>query len=135
MFKDIFSLLKRYKSIIFYLAFGGGTTIVNIIIFYICAHIIHVQTIGSTCIAWIFAVLFAYITNKIWVFESETNQVVKEFFSFLSCRFVTGIIDLVIMYIFVNIIGMNDVLVKVVSNILVIVLNYIASKFVIFNEK
>lgn len=133
----IFNIIKRFKSIILYLVFGICTTIVNIIIYYICAHMIHLQTISSTCIAWIFAVLFAYITNRIWVFESEANEknlIIKEVISFFSCRLATGVMDLIIMYVFVDIINMNDVIIKVISNIVVIVLNYVASKLVIFKK-
>ena len=129
--------MKKYRSFILYLFFGIGTTIVNIMIYYYCSHIISLKTVSSTCIAWICAVMFAYLTNRIWVFESNSRgstEIISEMVKFFSCRVITGVIDIVIMYIFVDIINLNDVLIKVLSNILVIVLNYVASKLIIFKN-
>ena len=92
----------------------------------------------STIIAWIAAVLFAYITNRKWVFHSQAYGVVsimKEIVSFFSCRLATGIIDWLCMYIFVDVLHANGVLIKFVANIIVIVLNYVASKLLIFRRK
>lgn len=84
------------------------------------------------------AVTFAYLTNKSWVFESkswEWQVLRKEVPAFISCRLATGIMDLVIMYIFVDILDWHAMLMKFVSNVLVIILNYIFSKLVIFKKK
>lgn len=131
-------LIKKYEEIILYVFFGVCTTLVNILVYYIFSHIFNLGTIISTVIAWILSVLFAYITNKIWVFKSKSwdkNVLFKEMISFFSCRLLTGLLDIGIMYIFVDILKFNDIIIKVISNIIVIIINYIASKLVIFSKK
>ncbi len=135
MIKDLF---KKYESIISYGFFGVLTTLVNIISYYAFSHLLHFSTVTSTVYAWIFAVTFALITNKIWVFKSkkwDKKTLIKETISFFTCRFLTGVLDVVLMYVFVDILNFNDVIIKTLSNILVIVLNYVASKLIIFNNK
>ncbi len=131
-------LWKKYKSMILYIVFGVGTTLVNIVSYWICAHPFRMATMPSTVIAWITSVLFAYVTNRIWVFESENKgilPVLKEIVSFTVCRLSTGILDMAIMFVFVDLLGINDMIIKVLSNVIVIVLNYILSKLVIFKKK
>lgn len=131
-------LLEKYKSIILYLIFGCLTTLVNIIVYWCCAHILSMSTILSNVFAWLLAVLFAYITNRRWVFESKKikiTEIMQEMAVFFGCRLATGIFDIVFMYIFVDIIHLNDLIIKVISNVIVIVLNYIASKMVIFKKR
>ena len=132
------NLLLKYKSVILYAFFGGLTTIVNIATYYISAHLIHLDTLASTCIAWVVGVLFAYVTNRKYVFESDKigfGAVLKEVLSFFSCRLATGVVDVAIMYIFVDVLHFNDMFIKVFSNVVVIVLNYIASKLIIFRKE
>lgn len=131
-------LFERYKGIISYLFFGICTTIVNIISYYICAHWFRFSTVESTVVAWGLAVIFAYVTNKLFVFEScswKWDIVAREVVSFLACRTVTGLLDILIMYIGVDKWGLYDVGVKIFSNVGVIVLNYMASKWVIFKRE
>ncbi len=131
-------ILKKYQQPILYLFFGICTTIVNIITYYLSAHILSLSVILSTCLAWLVSVIFAYITNKWWVFESKSlclKAVIQEFLSFTGCRLFTGACDLLIMLIFVGSLGMDDLFVKIASNILAVVLNYIFSKMIIFKRK
>ena len=131
-------LFKKYQQPILYLFFGVCTTAVNIITYYISAHILSLSVILSTCLAWIISVIFSYITNKWWVFESKSlrlKAVVLEFLSFTGCRLFTGACDLLIMFIFVDCLAMNDLFVKIASNVLVVILNYIFSKLIIFKQK
>lgn len=91
----------------------------------------------STVIAWTTAVLFAFITNKIWVFESKTyyaNNLIREIAFFFVARIITGFIDVVIMYVAVDLLLFNPSLWKFISNITIIGLNYIASKLVVFRK-
>ena len=91
----------------------------------------------STVIAWILAVLFAYLTNRKWVFHSEADNskaVLKEIGLFFAARLGTGVIDWASMFIFVDLMSFNDVVIKTLANIVVIILNYIASKFLIFKH-
>ena len=133
----ISALLQRYKSQILYLFFGVCTTLVNVVVYGVCAHMAALPTTVSTVIAWVVSVLFAYITNRTWVFESRahrTPDVLRELWSFLVCRLATGALDLLIMYLCVDRFGLPDMPVKLLSNLLVIVLNYIASKLIIFSK-
>lgn len=134
----VMKLFKKYADVIPYLFFGVCTTIVNVIVYWIGAHLLSLNTLVSTITAWVCAVLFAYVTNRKWVFHSEVftgREIAKEVISFFSCRLVTGIIDWVCMFIFVELLGANDVIIKFAANVLVIVLNYIASRLVIFRRE
>lgn len=135
--KKIKDLWNQYKELILYLFFGGCTTLVNIVVYFIFSRL-HFGTGLSTIFAWFFSVLFAYITNRIFVFQSRAkgiSAVLKEALSFFSCRLATGILDLAIMVAFVDYWHFNDLFIKVLSNIIVIILNYIASKLWIFKKK
>lgn len=130
-------LFKKYREMILYLFFGGCTTLVNIISYYICSKI-GIGTAPGTVIAWVLSVLFAYITNRKYVFESKAfgfAPILKETAGFFLCRLATGLLDLAIMVVFVDFLHFNDMLIKILSNIIVIVLNYIASKLMIFKSK
>ena len=131
-------LFYKYKSIIMYLIFGVLTTLVNIISYYFLAHPLALSVVISSIIAWVFAVTFAYITNRKYVFESEntvSKDIVKEIISFYLCRLSTGVVDWIIMYVMVDVLSFNDMIIKVMANIIVIVLNYIFSKLIIFKKK
>ena len=132
-------LYIKYKEIINYLVFGGLSTLVNIVSYYILARIIGIEAVTSSAISWFFAVLFAYITNKLFVFESKTEtkkEFIKEIISFFSCRILTGALcDVGTFALMINVLKINDVIAKIVTQILVIVLNYIFSKLIIFKRK
>ena len=135
---EIKNLLIKYKEQILYLFFGGCTTVVNIVVFALCSDILHMELLVSNFMAWVLAVCFAYITNKIWVFESKTetlNELVKEIGSFVFARVVTLLIDMLIMYVGVEILFINKMIIKVLANIVVIVANYVFSKLFIFKKK
>lgn len=130
-------LFAKYREMILYLFFGGCTTLVNIVSYYICSRI-GIGTAVSTVIAWVLSVLFAYATNRKFVFLSKATElaaILKEAAGFFLCRLATGILDLAIMVVFVDFLHFNDMIIKILSNIIVIVLNYVASKLLIFKEK
>lgn len=127
MFKKFF----KKKEIILYLIFGVLTTIVNIVAFFVCDKI-KLPTAFSTVIAWILSVSFAFITNKTLVFKSTSNKLFKEFSSFITSRLFTGLLDLAIMVIFVDLLHLEGIPVKIISNVVVIVLNYVLSKWCVF---
>ena len=131
-------LFDKYRDAIPYTFFGVCTTLVNIVTYWICAHFIGFDVMSSTVSAWIIAVLFAYLTNRKWVFNSKTKgfvDVIKEIILFFGCRLATGFIDWSIMFLFVKWLFLNDLIVKTCANVIVIILNYIASKFIIFHER
>ena len=131
-------LYEKHKDVIPYLFFGVCTTQVNVVAYWICARVIGISVMPSTITAWFLAVLFANFTNRKWVFFSKANgikEIPREIISFFACRSATGVIDWLCMYIFVDILMWNDVLIKILANMLVIVLNYVASKMLIFRKQ
>ena len=128
-------MYKKYKQQINYLIFGGLTTLINIVTYIVFYDILALSNLFSNIMAWIFSVLFAYVTNKLWVFESKTNgfsALLKELSSFVGCRLATGVLDIVIMYVGVDILLLSGTLMKLFSNVIVIILNYVLSKILIF---
>ena len=131
-------LYEKYQDKILYLVFGALTTAVNTGVFWLCAHPLGMPVLPSTMIAWFLAVLFAYLTNRKWVFHSEAStrkEYTREILSFFLCRLGTGVLDWVLMYLLVDQLHLNVLVVKISVNILVIILNYVASKLLIFRKK
>lgn len=131
-------LTKKYKETISYLIFGILSTIVNIATYVFFSRIIKINFMISNIIAWFVAVIFAYITNKFFVFESKNINIkfiLKEITSFMSLRILSGLTELILMYIMINIMLINDFIVKIITNIVVVILNFIFSKLIIFKNK
>ena len=123
--------MKNYKQGILYLFFGALTTAVNIISYYASYNIFKISNVTSTILAWALAVLFAFVTNRIFVFESKAKgfkEIIRELLAFFTCRLLTGAMDVLIMWISVDIMNWNSMLWKIISNVLVVVLNFLASK-------
>lgn len=132
------AMIEKYKDIIPYAIFGVLTTLVNIVAYWLFAHPLRLSVMASTVMAWICSVLFAYITNRKWVFHSEamgSAAILKEMISFFACRLLTGVVDWLCMLIFVDLLYWNDMVIKIGANVLVIILNYVASKLVIFKKQ
>lgn len=125
-------LLLKYKEVIMYLIFGVLTTVVNIVVYYMMADMLQVHYMISNIVAWFLSVLFAYITNRKYVFESMSNEIIKEMVSFFGARLATGIMDMAFMWIFVGLGLLPDFVAKVITNVIVIIANYILSKLVVF---
>ena len=135
--EKIKNLIIKYRSFIFYGIFGVFTTIVNIVTYNICYYRIEISNTFSNVVAWVLAVTFAYLTNKAWVFESKSwkwEVLKREIPAFISCRLATGVLDIAIMYICVDVMQWHAMLMKIISNVLVIILNYVFSKLVIFKK-
>lgn len=136
-------IMERLKAIanrqeIKYIFFGVLTTLVNTVSYALCFDALGIANVPSTIIAWILAVLFAFITNKLWVFDSKSFDVKTlghEIPSFFGCRILTGVLDVAVMYFAVDVCAWNATLWKLISNVLVIIINYAASKLVIFKKK
>ena len=136
--EKILNIYNQFKEQILYIVFGVLTTAINIIAFFACSRLINLGLIPSNIIAWILSVLFAFITNKIYVFNSKNYSfsiVLRELIDFVISRGATGILDLLLMYLFVSVIGIEDMISKIVINIIVIILNYILSKLYVFKNK
>ena len=132
----ICQIYNKYREMILYIFFGVCTTAINTICYYLCWDILHIPNVLSTVISWVLAVIFAFVTNKYFVFHSKNNDnIAKEIVSFFGCRTATGILDVAIMYISVDLLLQNGLLWKIISNIQVIIINYVTSKFFIFNKQ
>ena len=118
--------------------FGGVTTVVNYGVFVLCGHVFHLGVVPSNIIAWILAVIVAFVTNKLWVFESKSMKaktVGKEFGEFVVARLLTLVIETLLLWIFVDKLHVNDLIMKIITNVIVVILNYVFSKFFIFKTK
>ena len=142
--QKIKKLYSKYKEIINYLIFGVLTTIVSLAVKYLLLFTIldasnGIQLQIAVIISWIIACLFAYITNRIWVFESKSKKILKEMAKFFGARLATLGMEMLIMFIFVTLIGLNTdtwvVIWTLVTQVLVIVGNYILSKLLVFRKK
>ena len=131
-------LYKKYKDIINYLIFGGLATVVNFVSYLIVARLIGVDEVISSGISWFCSVLFAYITNKLFVFEGKLGNkkaVIKEMCSFFLARIVSGILcDVGTFGLMVKVFNINDIFTKIVPQVMVVILNYIFSKLIIFKK-
>ncbi|WP_394238015.1 GtrA family protein [Niallia oryzisoli] len=127
--------MNKRKEIINYLIFGVLTTAVNIISFWIQDHYFDMDYRVATTTAWVLSVLFAFVTNKLYVFnskQSDFHSVIKEFMSFLFFRLLSYLLDLFTMIILVEIFLADSLFAKIIANVLVVIFNYFASKFIIF---
>ena len=130
-------LIHKYKEIILYIIFGVLTTAINIICFYILDKL-GVNTYINNTISWILSVLFAFITNKIYVFESydkDKKTWLKEGTKFFGARIFSYFVDMGTIYFLLEIIHIPKMISKIISNILVIIINYILSKLIVFKKK
>ena len=130
-------IYKKYNEIINYVIFGVLTTLVSLVTYYLCSKVFHIYYLVSSVISFIISVLFAYVTNKIYVFKSDAqgSKVLKELFSFVSSRILSFIIENVILVILVSVIKLDDMISKTIVQIIVIILNYILSKLVFLRSK
>lgn len=136
--KTIKGLYLQYKEVINYLVFGVLATIVNFISYYIFARVIAIDEVISSGLSWFCSVLFAYITNKLFVFDSKTETkkaLLKEFVSFFLARVISGALcDVGTFAIMVKVIHINDIVSKIVTQVMVVIVNYLFSKFFIFKD-
>ena len=135
MFKKILKKICT-KEFILYLVFGVLTTVVDFIVFFICKNKFNIHYILANCIAWFFAVLFAYVTNKLFVFETmkDGENILKEIFSFFSFRFLSLIMTVIFMFIMVDKLNINEDFSKIAVSFFVVIANYFFSKIFIFKS-
>jgi len=129
--------IKQYREILLYLFFGGLTTLVNAIFYFLSSWGLSLDAWLSSVIAWLFAVLFAFFTNKIIVFKSKakSGSAVREVLLFFGARLASLLLNTAVMLVFVDLLALNEPIFFVIGQIIVLVFNYIASKFLIFKRK
>jgi putative flippase GtrA len=138
--KKIIALFQKYKEQILYLVFGVLTTVVDILVFSLLTHTLlrgggRVEEILANVVAWVAAVAFAYVTNRIFVFESRDTRVLFELLRFTGSRALTLLIDTLIILLFTAVLSLNADLANIVANLIVIVLNYVISKLFVFRKQ
>lgn len=129
---------KKYKEMLLYLFFGGLAFVISILSYGIADVVLGINELIANIISWILAVLFAFFTNRVWVFQSATHsgrEFAIQMANFFGGRVVTLIVEEVIILVFITILGFPSIPVKVAAQIVVIVLNYIISKFWVFKKK
>ena len=130
-------LIHKYADVLVYLFFGVLTTAVNYLVYLPCFNLLHLSAAVSNVIAWVAAVIFAYLTNKPFVFKSHdwsAKTVVPELTKFVGSRVLSGAMETVIIYLTVDLLCWNGNVMKLLSSVLVVVFNYIASKLLVFKK-
>ena len=126
-------LIAQNREIISYLIVGLLTTLVSLSTYFICTHtFLNPEDAFEILISWFFSVTFAYITNRIFVFKSQSKNYIKEIFSFFTSRMATLLMDMGIMFFIVTLMHYNDGIGKLISQVVVIVANYVLSKVFVF---
>lgn len=137
MIPKIKELLKKYRSEIIYLVFGVLTTLVNYLVYIPCLHYLKSASVSNS-IAWVFAVVFAYLTNKPFVFESHDwsiEVVAPEFVKFIGTRVASWLVETGILFLTVDTLQWNGIVWKLITSVLVVILNYVGSKLLVFRRK
>lgn len=125
--------MELKKELISYVVFGAFTTLINIAVYFIFTDIFHINYIIANIVSWFVSVMFAYVTNRIWVFESDNENVAKEVFLFYGGRIFTVVVDTLLMILFIDVLSIGNFVSKITVSIIVIILNYLFSKWVVFD--
>ncbi|WP_410320081.1 GtrA family protein [Methanobrevibacter sp.] len=126
--------MKLDRELVLYVVFGAFTFLVNIVTYFLFQSVMGINYLVSNVLAWFFSVLFAYITNRTWVFESKSPEILKEMSLFFGGRIFSGVVDTVLMYLFIDVLVLGNTFSKIVVQIIVIVLNYVFSKLIVFKD-
>lgn len=138
MIKTMKDLLIKNKEVISYLFFGVLTTAVDFVSYFALTRFLHLNEEFSNVLAQFIAILFAYVTNKLFVFKDKTNNfksLIVQFGKFFSLRLVTLVLNSVMFIIMIDKLGINDIITKVIVSVIVIILNYVFSKLIVFKGK
>ena len=137
MMHTIQMLFRKYEEIILYIIMGVAAMAVSLASYYILANPLGIHYQAANILSWICAVSFAYATNRKFVFKSKVTgvmEILKEAASFVSGRLASLAAEIVSMYFFVQICGIDDNIVKLINQVLVTILNYLISKFWVFRK-
>lgn len=135
--KKFYLFLKKHEEIISYLFFGGLTTVVNYLVYLPLYNLLDFSGAASNAAAWVVSVAFAFVTNKPFVFKSRdwsARIVIPELTKFVTCRLGSGLLETVAIFLTVDCLRWNGNLMKILTSVLVVVLNYVASKLLIFKK-
>ena len=130
-------LFAKYKELISYVFWGAATTAVNYCVYFLCTQLLQIQYLISNVLSWVAAVAFAFVVNKLFVFASKSwkaGTVLPELWKFVSARILSGVMETGILFLFVELLKLPDGPVKIAAGVLVILLNYAVSKWLIFKK-
>jgi len=137
MLQKIRALIHKYYDVLAYLFFGVLTTAVNYIVYLPCYNLFGLSASVSNVIAWVAAVAFAYLTNKPFVFKSHDwswGTVGPELAKFVGCRVGSGVIETGFIFLTVDVLSFNGNVMKLITSVLVVILNYVGSKLLVFRK-
>ena len=137
MYGKLRSFVQKHKDILLYIFFGGLTTLVNFLVYTPLHRWLGFSAAVSNMIAWAVAVIFAYLTNKPFVFKSHdwsAQTVVPELLKFVGCRIGSGVLETGLLALTVDWLGWNGIVMKIVASAMVVILNYIGSKWLVFHQ-
>ena len=134
----IYSFVKKHIDIVSYLFFGGLTTVVSFVIYFSLCRYVRFSAAWSNAIAWVAAVLFAFLTNKPFVFRSNNwslSVVIPELGKFAGSRLVSGLLETVFLALTVDILDFQNLAMKIIASVIVVILNYVSSKLIVFRKR
>lgn len=138
MKENLQRLWRQYKELFLYLVFGALTTLVNWAAYFVFTRTSLLPLIAANVTAWAISVAFAYVTNRVWVFESKTSgagELIREMAAFVGARVASGVLDTLMLVIMVDWCHIGDMASKVVIGVVVVITNYIFSKWLVFRKK
>lgn len=124
--------MKLDRELFLYVVFGTLTFFVNVIVYFLFETLLGVNYLISNVLAWFFSVLFAYVTNRRWVFESRSPDILKEMSLFFGGRIFSGVVDTALMYLFIDVLMAGNLISKIIVQVIVVILNYVFSKLIVF---
>lgn len=130
----LYNIYKKHEEIANYVIAGVLTTLVSIVSYYLFRLIIPYYYINTT-LSWIAAVSFAFIVNRKYVFKSKDTNIIEEFIKFIGSRLTTLLIEITLMFVLVTLLKVNDMIAKLMLQIIILVLNYILSKLYVFKKR
>lgn len=137
MIQKIRALAVKYWDVLTYLVFGVLSTVVNYVVYLPTYYLLGLSAAVSNIVAWIVAVAFAFVTNKPFVFKSHdwsAKTLIPELYKFVGCRIASGVGETLILFLTVDLLGLNGVVWKLITSVLVVVANYFGSKFLVFKK-
>ena len=126
---------QKHKAVLLYLLFGGLTTVVSIGSFWLGNSVFYLNEHIANIISWVLAVLFAFFTNRVWVFSSPTNgwkEFLEQMLRFYGARLTTLGVEELLLLVFITWLHINSLAVKVGAQVVVVILNYVVSKWFVF---
>lgn len=134
--QNIINIYKKHREGILYLFFGGTSFVLNMALYALFTYALHMNELIANFIAWIIVVAYAFVTNKFFVFQNKTkSNLLTQIISFYMSRIATLCIEELIIFVFITKLEYNSLIIKLIAQIIVIVLNYILSKLIIFKAR